>query len=63
VATHGIGHKSLQKPFNPVLGETFEMKSKNYRLLAEQVSHHPPISALHADGKTYELWMNSYTKS
>lgn len=33
------------KPFNPVLGETYEYvpSSKAYKSLCEQVSHHPPI--------------------
>lgn len=37
----------IAKPFNPLLGETFEYFSikDNYRLIIEQVSHHPPISA------------------
>lgn len=37
----------IAKPFNPLLGETFEYcrPELNYRLLTEQVSHHPPISA------------------
>lgn len=41
----------IAKPFNPLLGETFEYcrPDKNYRLIAEQVSHHPPILACHAD--------------
>ena len=31
------------KPFNPILGETFEMLRDDlgYRYFAEQVSHHP----------------------
>ena len=67
------------KPFNPILGETFELdfdvpassssssdsdptadasgegeeasgkKKSKGRFLAEQVSHHPPIGAAHAD--------------
>ncbi|KAM9343472.1 oxysterol-binding protein-related protein 2-like isoform 2-T2 [Pholidichthys leucotaenia] len=38
------------KPFNPLLGETFELvrEDEGYRLISEQVSHHPPISAFHA---------------
>ena len=36
-----------KKPFNPLLGETFEyIDEKNgFRFISEQVSHHPPISA------------------
>lgn len=35
------------KPFNPILGETFEYfdNEKKYRFFSEQVSHNPPISA------------------
>ncbi|KAF3852453.1 hypothetical protein F7725_005808 [Dissostichus mawsoni] len=39
------------KPFNPLLGETFELdrlKDCGYRSLCEQVSHHPPAAAHHA---------------
>ncbi|XP_065483969.1 oxysterol-binding protein-related protein 1 isoform X2 [Caloenas nicobarica] len=40
------------KPFNPLLGETYELirDDLGFRLLSEQVSHHPPISAFHAEG-------------
>eukprot|EP01137_Pigoraptor_chileana_P015374 Opistho-2@71204 len=46
------------KPFNPLLGETYELVREEYgfRALAEQVSHHPPISALHADSPNYSFW-------
>uniref|UniRef100_A0A8C1WFD1 Oxysterol-binding protein n=1 Tax=Cyprinus carpio TaxID=7962 RepID=A0A8C1WFD1_CYPCA len=39
------------KPFNPLLGETFELdrvQESGYRSLCEQVSHHPPAAAHHA---------------
>ncbi|NWY70439.1 OSBP1 protein, partial [Erithacus rubecula] len=42
------------KPFNPLLGETFELdrlEESGYRSLCEQVSHHPPAAAHHADSK------------
>lgn len=40
------------KPFNPLLGETYELVREDlgFRLISEQVSHHPPISAFHAEG-------------
>ena len=39
----------IYKPFNPLLGETFELivDKKNFFIVCEQVSHHPPISAVH----------------
>ncbi|XP_034409087.1 oxysterol-binding protein-related protein 3 isoform X5 [Cyclopterus lumpus] len=43
------------KPFNPLLGETYECDrpDKGLRFVAEQVSHHPPISACHAESKNF----------
>ncbi|KAI3429462.1 hypothetical protein D9Q98_005554 [Chlorella vulgaris] len=43
------------KPFNPILGETFEYSrpETGMKYIAEQVSHHPPVGAGH--GET-ELW-------
>ncbi|CAG9538839.1 unnamed protein product [Cercopithifilaria johnstoni] len=46
------------KPFNPLLGETFEcdrLDDLGWRSFAEQVSHHPPITAHHADGHKWTL--------
>uniref|UniRef100_A0A8C1N8Z0 Oxysterol-binding protein n=1 Tax=Cyprinus carpio TaxID=7962 RepID=A0A8C1N8Z0_CYPCA len=39
------------KPFNPLLGETFELTrdEEGYRMISEQVSHHPPISAFYTE--------------
>ena len=61
VATFFVSHYSstahrASKPFNPLLGETFDLVVPGaFRLVAEQVAHHPPISAIHAsgDGWTY----------
>jgi len=39
------------KPFNPLLGETYELNREEeigLRLIVEQVSHHPPVAAFHA---------------
>jgi hypothetical protein len=39
------------KPFNPMLGETFEIvKPGKYKALAELVVHHPPVIAYHVEG-------------
>ena len=40
------------KPFNPLLGETYEFDRRDdlgFRMICEQVSHHPPIAAIHVD--------------
>lgn len=48
----------IAKPFNPLLGETFEYcrTDGNYRLLVEQVSHHPPISACSAESPKWDYY-------
>ena len=48
----------IAKPFNPLLGETFEYcrPDQNYRLLTEQVSHHPPISACAAQSPKWDYY-------
>ncbi|XP_076136759.1 oxysterol-binding protein-related protein 3 isoform X2 [Alosa pseudoharengus] len=48
------------KPFNPVLGETYECQrpDKGFNFLAEQVSHHPPVSACHAESKNFTFWQD-----
>ena len=44
-----------KKPFNPILGETFELQGKGYRLICEQIRHHPPVCAYHVDAEDYEI--------
>lgn len=48
------------KPFNPILGETYEClrPDKGFRFIAEQVSHHPPVSACHCESKNYTFWQD-----
>ncbi|KAG8225810.1 hypothetical protein J437_LFUL005617, partial [Ladona fulva] len=45
----------LGKPFNPLLGETYELEREDFRIVCEQVSHHPPVSAFHADGADFHF--------
>ena len=51
----------VAKPFNPLLGETFEYvrPDRNYRFFAEQVSHHPPIGAIWAESPKWTYWGES----
>ncbi|GFR60300.1 oxysterol-binding protein [Elysia marginata] len=49
--------KGLKKPYNPIIGETFrccwvhpETKSRTF-YVAEQISHHPPVSAFHVTNR------------
>ncbi|XP_025092484.1 oxysterol-binding protein-related protein 1-like isoform X2 [Pomacea canaliculata] len=47
----------IGKPFNPLLGETYELERRDlgFHLVSEQVSHHPPISAFYVDGDNYSM--------
>lgn len=51
----------IAKPFNPLLGETFEYcrSDKNYRFFSEQVSHHPPISATWTESPKWDFFGES----
>ncbi|CAL5334178.1 unnamed protein product [Camellia sinensis] len=53
------------KPFNPILGETYEtVNHGGMAFVAEQVSHHPPMSAGHAENEhfTYDVTSKLKTK-
>ncbi|XP_070570734.1 oxysterol-binding protein-related protein 6-like isoform X2 [Ptychodera flava] len=54
-----------QKPFNPLLGETYEAvrDDRGFKFVAEQVSHHPPISACHCESENYILWQDIRIKT
>jgi hypothetical protein len=69
VACFNIGGFSMnihraKKLFNPLLFETYEYIDNNldYRYFAEQVSHHPAISAFYAEGKGWNIYFNSNSK-
>ena len=57
--------KSSLKPFNPLLGETFEMICEDKEFISEQVSHHPPVSASFCRGlkSNWVVWANHKTSS
>ena len=41
----------MDKPFNPVIGETFQTRIGSCSYSAEQTSHHPPQSSFYLKGK------------
>lgn len=57
VAAFVVSHYSstahrASKPFNPLLGETYDhVVPGRLALVAEQVAHHPPTSAIHVRGR------------
>lgn len=42
-----------EKPFNPILGETFQGRINGFPIYMEQVSHHPAITYYLMKGKNY----------
>ncbi|XP_026102935.1 oxysterol-binding protein-related protein 6 isoform X1 [Carassius auratus] len=58
-------YRNRYKPFNPVLGETFECirEDRGFRYISEQVSHHPPISACHAESDNFNFWQDQRWKN
>ncbi|ERM95326.1 hypothetical protein AMTRI_Chr04g183010 [Amborella trichopoda] len=53
------------KPFNPLLGETYEADypDRGLRFFSEKVSHHPMIVACHCEGRGWKFWGDSNLKS
>ncbi|KAL7176467.1 hypothetical protein ACSBR2_029908 [Camellia fascicularis] len=53
------------KPFNPLLGETYEADypEKGLRFFSEKVSHHPMTVACHCEGTGWKFWGDSNLKS
>ncbi|XP_040573598.1 oxysterol-binding protein-related protein 2 [Lepeophtheirus salmonis] len=49
VSSLASNNERLGKPFNPLLGETYELRNSEVRILCEQVGHHPPVSAFYAE--------------
>jgi hypothetical protein len=56
--TNSIMYLSMEKPFNPILGETFQCWINGSPGYAEQISHHPPIAALLLQGRGYRVTGN-----
>ncbi|XP_051530680.1 oxysterol-binding protein-related protein 7-like isoform X2 [Myxocyprinus asiaticus] len=58
-------YRNRYKPFNPVLGETFECirEDRGFRYISEQVCHHPPISACHAESDNFNFWQDQRWKN
>jgi hypothetical protein len=55
VSSYATTLNRTMKPFNPILGETFELQRDGFSLVSEQVCHHPPITALHCSSPDFEF--------
>lgn len=49
--------RAIRKPFNPMLGETYELvrEDRGFRFLAEKVCHRPPRMASQADSERWSF--------
>ena len=50
-----VKERAIRKPFNPMLGETFELvrEDKGYRFIAEKISHRPVRMACQAEAEDW----------
>jgi len=53
-----VAYIQMDKPFNPILGETYQVLIDGCPVLGEQTSHHPPISSTFMKGRGYTLYGN-----
>lgn len=53
--TNSVLYLNMEKPFNPILGETFQGWINECPIYMEQVSHHPPIAAFMFFGRGYKI--------
>ncbi|PSN47433.1 Oxysterol-binding protein 1 [Blattella germanica] len=59
VSSYATTSNRTGKPFNPLLGETYECDRTDdlgWRSLSEQVSHHPPMVAQYCEGREWRCW-------
>ncbi|XP_067136347.1 oxysterol-binding protein 1 isoform X2 [Centruroides vittatus] len=59
VSAYATTSNRTGKPFNPLLGETYECDRTDdygWRCLSEQVSHHPPMLAQCCEGRGWTCW-------
>lgn len=62
VSALACNYDRMGKPFNPLLGETYEIDRPEFRSLCEQVCHHPPVSAFHAEAPSFSFSGSIYPK-
>ncbi|XP_068247171.1 oxysterol-binding protein 1-like [Palaemon carinicauda] len=61
VSSYATTSVRTTKPFNPLLGETYEcdrLEDYGWRAINEQVSHHPPIVAQYVEGTNWDSWQD-----
>lgn len=65
VSAYSTTATRVNKPFNPLLGETYECDRTDdlgWKSISEQVSHHPPAFAQHTEGQGW-IFYQEFTMS
>ena len=60
--SNSILYFDVEKPFNPILGETYQGYIGGCPIYAEQISHHPPITSFYFIGRGYKMHGNLEAK-
>ncbi|KAJ5152899.1 Oxysterol-binding protein [Penicillium canariense] len=57
LSSNRVRERSIRKPFNPMLGETYELvrEDQGFRFISEKVSHRPVQLAYQADSREWSL--------
>lgn len=54
--TVSLLYVKMEKPFNPILGETMQCSFGGCPVYLEQVCHHPPIASYYMVGRGYRIY-------
>ena len=60
--SNSVLYFDIDKPFNPILGETYQGFIDGCPVYAEQTSHHPPICSILFIGRGYRVHTNIEAK-
>lgn len=52
----------MNKFANPLSGETYEVAGNGWEYVSEQVSHHPPITAVYWKHDLFEIHGNTHMR-
>ena len=53
--TFSLAYAQMTKPFNPILGETYQAMVDDCPVYAQQICHHPPITSTYMIGRGYKI--------
>ena len=60
--SNSIMYCDVEKPFNPILGQTYQGYIRGCPIYAEQISHHPPITSTYFIGRGFKIYASIESK-